>query len=224
MRDPCADHPWSGPPSPVATSACSSSIDCAKTQKRAHPILECYVIFLGSKTPWCRQRDLHKREFPTRVSSPSNGAVTPNSGSNNCFRSFRQLPSFLLSPLFARLASHNCLLYSNRLSSRGSQNGHVVYPWPTHGKGIKGVETRHVSVASRYETVCEPCCLDCENANSPARAVDMSFVYTKANGRSLIRKRAHDTWRTSCLRASRLSSRPSLGRVFKQSHPLGSTS
>ena len=82
MRDPCAGHPWSGPPSPVATSACSSSIDCAKTQKRAHPILECYVIFLGSKTPWCRQRDLHKREFPTRVSSPSNGAVTPSSGSN----------------------------------------------------------------------------------------------------------------------------------------------
>ena len=82
MRDPCADHPWSGPPSPVATSACSSSLDCAKTQKRAHPILECYVIFLGGKTPWCRQRDLHKREFPTRVSSPSNGAVTPSSGSN----------------------------------------------------------------------------------------------------------------------------------------------
>ena len=223
MRDPCADHPWSGPPSPVATSAmlvfdqsCEDSKACAPYSRVARHLL--------SKPPWCCQRDLHKREFPTRVSSPSNGAVTPNSGSNNCFRSFRQLPSFLLSPLFARLASHNCLLSSNRLSSRGSQNGHVVYPWPTHGQGIKGVETRHVSVASRYETVCEPCGLDCENANSPARAVDMSFVYTKANGRSLIRKRAHDTWRTSCLRASRLSSRPSLGRVFKQSHPLGSTS
>ena len=106
MRDPCADHPWSGPPSPVATSACSSSIDCAKTQKRAHPILECYVIFLGSKTPWCRQRDLHKREFPTRVSSPSNGAVTLNSGSNTrtLFLVWQVIVSTSVSPPGSRLS------------------------------------------------------------------------------------------------------------------------